>query len=96
MLVIWRELKLKHWDLIMQIMSNGIFKSPMHRVVTNSEKERMTLAMFYLPEKNKEVGPEEELISNGKPRLFKNVKHNLEAYFKYYQQGIRAIDAARI
>ncbi|GJW42280.1 SRG1-like protein [Tanacetum coccineum] len=38
------------------IMSNGIFKSPVHRVVTNSEKGRIYVAMFTEPEPNKEMG----------------------------------------
>ncbi|KAL9275555.1 Codeine O-demethylase-like protein [Drosera capensis] len=29
-----------------EIMSNGMFKSPVHRVVTNSERERVSVAMF--------------------------------------------------
>ncbi|KAJ6992531.1 hypothetical protein NC653_015809 [Populus alba x Populus x berolinensis] len=33
-----------------ETMSNGIFKSPVHRVVTNTEKERNTLAVFCIPE----------------------------------------------
>uniref|UniRef100_A0A8R7Q976 Isopenicillin N synthase-like Fe(2+) 2OG dioxygenase domain-containing protein n=1 Tax=Triticum urartu TaxID=4572 RepID=A0A8R7Q976_TRIUA len=32
----------------MEIMTNGIFKGPVHRVVTNSEKERISVAVFYV------------------------------------------------
>lgn len=32
-----------------EIMTNGVFKSPVHRVVTNTERERNTLAVFFLP-----------------------------------------------
>ncbi|XVE98427.1 hypothetical protein REPUB_Repub03eG0105500 [Reevesia pubescens] len=39
----------------MQIMSNGIFKSPMHRVVTNSEKLRISVALFDEPEPEKRL-----------------------------------------
>jgi isopenicillin N synthase-like dioxygenase len=38
----------------MQIMSNGIFKSPMHRVLTNTSKLRISVAMFKEPEQDKE------------------------------------------
>ncbi|KAH0850897.1 hypothetical protein HID58_095149 [Brassica napus] len=31
------------------IMSNGIYKSPVHRVVTNREKERISVATFCVP-----------------------------------------------
>ncbi|KAA8535184.1 hypothetical protein F0562_030187 [Nyssa sinensis] len=43
-----------------EIMSNGIFKSPLHRVVLNSERERITVAVFCNPESDKEIGPVEE------------------------------------
>ncbi|KAL5081901.1 hypothetical protein RYX36_010322 [Vicia faba] len=39
----------------MQIMSNGIFKSQMHRVVTNTEKLRMSIATFNEPEPENQV-----------------------------------------
>ena len=38
-----------------QIMSNGIFKSPVHRVVTNSERERISLAVFSSPDSDKRL-----------------------------------------
>ncbi|PHT33430.1 hypothetical protein CQW23_25230 [Capsicum baccatum] len=38
-----------------EIMSNGLLKSPVHRVVTNSEKERITVAMFCSPEFGSEI-----------------------------------------
>ena len=30
----------------MQIMSNGVFKSLMHRLVTNREKEKISIAVY--------------------------------------------------
>lgn len=38
----------------MEIMTNGMFKSPVHRVLTNSEKERISVAVFYAPSRSKE------------------------------------------
>ena len=37
----------------MQIMSNGIFKSPLHRVLTNTDKLRISVAMINEPEPDK-------------------------------------------
>ncbi|KAI7987979.1 Protein SRG1 [Camellia lanceoleosa] len=51
-----------------EIMSNGMFKSPVHRVVTNSERERITLAVFCMPESNNEIEPVEGLIDEKRPR----------------------------
>ncbi|GKA97450.1 non-heme dioxygenase N-terminal domain-containing protein [Tanacetum coccineum] len=80
----------------MEIMSNGIFKSPVHRVLVNSKKERMTLAMFCVPETEMVIGPVDGLITDETPRLYKNGTYTLDFFFKNYQQGRRAIDACKI
>ena len=54
-------------------MSNGIYKSPMHRVVTNVEKGKISIAMFNEPDPNKEIGPMEALIDEDRPRRYKSV-----------------------
>jgi len=79
-----------------EIMSNGIFKSPVHRVVTNSVKERNTLAVFCSPGPEKEIEPVEELIDETRPRLYKKVKNYVDIYFQIYQQGKRPIEAVKI
>lgn len=79
-----------------EIMSNGIFKSPVHRVFVNSKNERMTLAMFCMPQTEKDIGPVDGLITNERPRLYKNVTFTLDFFFKNYQHGRRPIDACRI
>nr|XP_009797810.1 PREDICTED: protein SRG1 isoform X1 [Nicotiana sylvestris] len=79
-----------------EIMSNGLLKSPVHRAVTNSEKERITVAMFCSPESGIDIEPVEELIDDKRPRLYKTAKDYLATYFQYYQQGKRPIDAVKI
>ncbi|KAF8085646.1 hypothetical protein N665_0655s0009 [Sinapis alba] len=81
---------------LMEIMSNGMYKSPVHRVVTNSEKERISVATFCVPSPDKEIQPVEGLVSEARPRLFKTVKKYVELYFDSYQQGLRPIEAALI
>ncbi|KAK4431789.1 protein SRG1 [Sesamum alatum] len=80
----------------LEIISNGIFRSPVHRALTNSTRERNTLAVFCAPDPAKEIGPVEELIDEKRPRAFKNIKNYVESYFHYYQQGRRPIDAVRL
>lgn len=77
-------------------MSNGIYRSPVHRAVTNSERERSSLAMFCAPDPEKEIEPVEEVVDDKRPRMFKKVKNYPEIYFHYYQQGKRPIDAIRL
>ncbi|MED6205160.1 hypothetical protein PIB30_015276 [Stylosanthes scabra] len=71
----------------MQIMSNGIFKSPLHRVVTNKEKLRMSVAMSCEPGAKNEIGPVESLITDTRPRLYKNVRNYGEINYRCYQEG---------
>lgn len=68
----------------------------MHRVVTNSEKQRISVAVFCIPHSDKEVEPANGLISENRPRLYKKVKNYVDIYFQNYQQGKRPIDAAKI
>lgn len=77
-------------------MSNGVFKSRVHRALVNPKYERMTLAMFYMPQTEKGIGPVDELITDETPRLYKNVKYSLDFYFEHYQQGKRPIDACKL
>ncbi|KAJ4832900.1 hypothetical protein Tsubulata_044523 [Turnera subulata] len=77
-----------------EIMSNGIFKSPVHRVVTNTARERNTLAVFCIPEQGKEIEPAEGLINEARPKLYKTVKDYVSIYFQNYQLGKRPIEAA--
>ncbi|XP_076919637.1 protein SRG1-like [Bidens hawaiensis] len=79
-----------------EIMSNGIFKSPVHRVLVNSKKERMTLAVFCPVLSDKVIGPVDGLITDETPRLYKDVIYSLDFFFKIYQQGGRPIDACKI
>lgn len=79
-----------------EIMSNGIFKSPLHRVVTNAERERNTLAVFIMPDVDVEIGPVYKLINEERPRAYKNIKNFVELFFQSYQQGKRPIEAAMI
>ncbi|KAK4391545.1 Codeine O-demethylase [Sesamum angolense] len=84
-----------HTDASM-IISNGIFKSRVHRALTNSTRERNTLAMFYGPDPEQEIGPVEELVDEKRPRAFKNIKNYVQTFFYYCQKGKRPIDAVRV
>jgi len=77
-------------------MSNGIFKSPIHRVVVNAEKERLSIAMFCRPNSAKEIQPVEELVNESRPVSYRPVKDYASIFLQYYQQGKRPIDAFKI
>ncbi|XP_041999666.1 codeine O-demethylase-like [Salvia splendens] len=58
---------------LLEIMSNGIFKSPMHRVVINSKAERKSVAMFLSPNVAEEIEPLDQLVDEERPKMFKKV-----------------------
>lgn len=70
----------------MQIMSNGIFKSPLHRVVTNPEKLRMSVVVVSEAEVDKEIGVVDGLVNEERPRLYKNVKNFGAVAYESYQK----------
>ncbi|XXG64660.1 hypothetical protein AAC387_Pa05g2551 [Persea americana] len=81
-----------------EIMSNGIFKSPVHRAVTNSERERISVVMFLAAEVDKEIGPADGLVNAGRPRLYKaiKVKDYLDMFLLNSLKGKRSIDFVRV
>ncbi|KAF4356436.1 hypothetical protein F8388_013301 [Cannabis sativa] len=79
-----------------EISSNGAFKSAIHKVLTNSERERISLAVFYVPELDKLVGPLEGLIDESRPKLYTTVKNYVNTYLQYYHQGKKAIEETKI
>ncbi|KAI3837567.1 hypothetical protein MKX03_002387 [Papaver bracteatum] len=83
---------------LLQIMSNGIFKSPLHRAVTNTEQTRISVAMFYLPHMDQEIEPVAALIDESNPRKYRRVKAKdfIEVFFQTYLQGERVYDWASV
>jgi isopenicillin N synthase-like dioxygenase len=82
----------------MQIMSNGLLKSPVHRVVTNSDRERVSLAMFYTMHPEKEIEPAPELVDEERPGRYRKMKtaEYVTKIFEGLARGKRAIDTVRI
>ena len=64
----------------LQIFSNGLYKSIEHRATVNSVKERISIAMFFSPKFESEVGPSTTLINPKNPPLFKRI--GMEKYVK--------------
>ncbi|GJN00772.1 hypothetical protein PR202_ga17979 [Eleusine coracana subsp. coracana] len=83
---------------VMEIMSNGLLKSPVHRVVTNLERERLSVVMFYSMEPEKEIEPAPELVDEERPRRYRktNTKDYIADLFETLARGARAIDRVKI
>lgn len=54
----------------MQVVSNAIYKSVEHRVIVNSDKERISLAFFYNPKSDLLIGPAKELVTPDRPAMY--------------------------
>ncbi|XP_051136217.1 protein SRG1-like [Andrographis paniculata] len=66
---------------VIEILSNGVYRSVEHRAVVNSEKERISIAMFFNPKFQAEVGPAPALLAHQKP-IFKTL--GMEKYVTYF------------
>ncbi|XP_060675305.1 jasmonate-induced oxygenase 2 isoform X2 [Ziziphus jujuba] len=53
-----------------QVLSNAIYKSVEHRVIVNSDKERLSLAFFYNPKGDIPMEPAKELVTADRPALY--------------------------
>ncbi|KAL5988249.1 hypothetical protein ACLOJK_036012 [Asimina triloba] len=68
---------------LLEIMSNGSFESPWHRVVPHKDWERLSVTLFYYPPFKEEIGPVDGDGSSllGEPRYKKVV---VEDYVQHY------------
>lgn len=52
------------------MLSNAIYKSIEHRVIVNSNKDRVSLAFFYNPRSDLLIQPAKELVTKDRPALY--------------------------
>ncbi|KAM3206672.1 hypothetical protein ACQJBY_062042 [Aegilops geniculata] len=81
-----------------EIMSNGIFKSPVHRVITNAKKERLSVALDYSVDPEREIEPSSQLVDEKRPALYRKVKVKdyIATYYNHFFQGEMVIDTIKI
>ncbi|XP_015065450.1 protein SRG1-like [Solanum pennellii] len=58
---------------MMEIVSNGVYKSIEHRAIVNSNKERLSVATFSTFNPDSELGPAHSLIGPNNPPIFRRV-----------------------
>uniref|UniRef100_A0A7N2LQG2 Fe2OG dioxygenase domain-containing protein n=1 Tax=Quercus lobata TaxID=97700 RepID=A0A7N2LQG2_QUELO len=83
---------------ILEIVTNGIYRSIEHRATVNSAKERLSVATFYSPSLEADMGPAPSLITPESPALFKRT--GVADYFREFLSrelnGRALIDSMRI
>ncbi|KAL2467369.1 Protein SRG1 [Abeliophyllum distichum] len=67
---------------IMEIVSNGVYRSIEHRATVNSDSERLSVATFYSSNLNSELGPAHSLVGPNNPPVFRQMP--IEKYFKKF------------
>ncbi|XP_006852848.2 codeine O-demethylase [Amborella trichopoda] len=101
----WHQIKTLPYALLinigdqLEVMSNGIIRSAVHRVIVNKEKPRMTMAMFYSMAPNKELGPAEELAGKKEsPAVYQKILINdyFNVFLDCWTKKKRAIDTLKI
>ncbi|XVF64613.1 hypothetical protein PTKIN_Ptkin09bG0182400 [Pterospermum kingtungense] len=65
-----------------QIVSNGKYKSVLHRSIVNKEKTRISWPVFLEPPSEMEVGPHPKLINEANPPIFNTKKYSQYCYCK--------------
>eukprot|EP00249_Psilotum_nudum_P014946 c25084_g1_i1 orf=406-1545(-) len=55
----------------LEILTNGKYKSVEHRVVTNREKTRMSIACFFVPSPDATIAPLPNFVNENRPPLYK-------------------------
>ncbi|XVE88299.1 hypothetical protein DITRI_Ditri19aG0058800 [Diplodiscus trichospermus] len=83
---------------VMEIVSNGIYRSIEHRATVNRAKERLSVATFYNPMLDGDLGPAPSLITPETPALFRRTQ--VADYFKgFYSRELRGksyVDVFRV
>ncbi|KAJ3679677.1 hypothetical protein LUZ60_017688 [Juncus effusus] len=82
---------------IIEILSNGIYKSIEHRATINTEKERISIAAFHSPDQNITLQPLPEIVGVGKVN-FKSISHKgfMRAFLDSNLDGKSQLDMLRL
>ncbi|XP_042502945.1 protein DMR6-LIKE OXYGENASE 1-like [Macadamia integrifolia] len=70
-----------------EVLSNGMYKSVLHRAVLNRNELRISVPTFYSPSPDAVIKPAQELVDEEHPILYKSFTYN-EYYTKFWNRGL--------
>uniref|UniRef100_A0A803QF03 Fe2OG dioxygenase domain-containing protein n=1 Tax=Cannabis sativa TaxID=3483 RepID=A0A803QF03_CANSA len=82
---------------MLEIMTNGVYRSIEHRATVNAEKERLSIGTFYGPSLYGDIGPAPTLVTPKTPAQFKTIRVEdyLRKFFARELHGKSYIDLVR-
>ncbi|TKW20068.1 hypothetical protein SEVIR_4G061100v4 [Setaria viridis] len=81
-----------------EIITNGRYKSSVHRAVVNAECARLSVATFYDPSKSRKICTAPQLVSKDEPQKYRDVVYGdyVSTWYSKGPDGKRNIDALLI
>ncbi|MED6188361.1 hypothetical protein PIB30_085238 [Stylosanthes scabra] len=75
----------------LEIMTKGIYESIEHRATVNANKERISIATFFVPSRGSIIGPAPNLVTPETPAIFTSISCE-EYYHGYLSKELRGKD----
>ncbi|XP_022753297.1 probable 2-oxoglutarate-dependent dioxygenase ANS isoform X1 [Durio zibethinus] len=78
-----------------EIITNGKYRSSVHRAVTNASKARLSVACFHDPAKEVRVSPASDLVSQSSPPHYSSIVYGdyVSSWYSKGPEGKRNLDA---
>ncbi|ONK80364.1 uncharacterized protein A4U43_C01F16860 [Asparagus officinalis] len=78
-----------------EVITNGEYKSSVHRALVNAHRARLSVATFYDPSKTRKISPAPQLIAENTPRKYREVLYGdyVSSWYRQGPEGKRNIDA---
>ncbi|KMZ72515.1 hypothetical protein ZOSMA_162G00360 [Zostera marina] len=70
-----------------EVLSNGRYKSVLHRAIVNREQERMSIPTFYCPSMDSIIQPHKSLVDHKNTQLYRTFTYG-EYYEMFWNRGL--------
>lgn len=74
---------------IMQVLSNGRYKSVLHRAIVNNSTDRISVPTFYCPSADAVIEAPDSLVDREHPAIYRSYTFS-EYYEKFWNRGLNS------